>query len=68
MPIYVYKCPVCERTREFLMSLNDPPPRCLHRALDETPNYIVMEKQATAPSPPRSTPRDTTKDYVPFKR
>lgn len=52
MPVYVYKCPVCQQVKEVLQRLTDPAPHCRHVFPDgnqvKTPG-CSMEKQLTAP-------------------
>jgi len=45
MPLYEYRCPVCDRTVEVLQRMEDPAPECRrHLALQ------LMEKLPTAGS------------------
>lgn len=50
MPIYIYKCPVCENVEEHLVSLSDELnqiKRCYKHKPDQC---ILMEKQITTPA------------------
>jgi putative FmdB family regulatory protein len=35
MPIYEYKCHICEKEIEIVQSLNDPPPECCGQPMEK---------------------------------
>lgn len=57
MPLYVFRCPACQRVEERLQKFDDPPPACLGRQVEHG-NYSMtafqhepelMERQIEAP-------------------